>query len=51
MLGRESCIDQGTIKLLCGLLKGSSIWVLNGTDAQQFTKALKKGEGGTIIKG
>jgi hypothetical protein len=51
MLGLESCIDQGTIKLLCGLLKGSSIWVLNGTDAQQFTKALKKGEGGTIIKG
>ncbi len=51
MLGRDSCIDQGTIKLLCGLLKGSSIWVLNGTDAQQFTKALKKGEGGTIIKG
>ncbi|MHB8117524.1 MAG: amino acid kinase family protein [Methanothrix sp.] len=51
MLGRESCIDQGTIKLLCGLLKGNSIWVLNGTDAQQFIKALKKGEGGTIIKG
>jgi aspartokinase-like uncharacterized kinase len=51
MLGRVSCIDQGTIKLLCGLLKGSSIWVLNGIDTQQFTQALKKGEGGTIIKG
>jgi len=51
MLGRVSCIDQGTIKLLCGILKGSSIWVLNGTDSQQFTKALKSGEGGTIIKG
>ncbi|MFZ2472679.1 MAG: uridylate kinase [Methanothrix sp.] len=51
MLGRKSCVDQGTIKLLCGPLKGSSIRVLNGTDAQQFTNALKNGEGGTIIKG
>ena len=51
MLGRESCVDQGTIKLLCGPLKGNSIWVLNGTDAQQFCEALKSGEGGTIIKG
>ena len=34
MLGRVSCIDQGTIRLLCGLLKGSRVWVLNGTDAQ-----------------
>ena len=51
MQGRESCIDQGTIRLLCGLLKGCSIWVLNGTDVQQFTDALIKGEGGTVIKG
>ena len=51
MLGLKSCIDQGTIKLLCGPLKGNNIWVLNGTDAQQFTKALKSGEDGTIIKG
>jgi hypothetical protein len=51
MLGRKSCIDQGTIELLCGLLKGSSVWVLNGTDVQQFTNALKRGEGGTVIKG
>lgn len=51
MLGRKSCIDQGTIELLCGPLKGSSVWVLNGTDVQQFTNALRKGEGGTIIKG
>ncbi len=51
MLGRVSCIDQGTIELLCGPLKGNSIWVLNGTDAQQFCRALKNGEGGTIIKG
>lgn len=51
MLGRESCIDQGTIKLLCGHLKGCSVWVLNGADAQRFTRALKREEGGTIIKG
>lgn len=51
MLGRKSCIDLGTIELLCGLLKGSSVWVLNGTDVQQFINALKRGEGGTVIKG
>ncbi len=51
MLGLKSCIDQGTIKLLCGPLKGNSIWVLNGTDLLQFTKTLKSGEGGTIIRG
>ncbi len=50
MLGRKSCVDQGTIKLLCGPLRGNSIWVLNGTDAQQFIRALKSNEGGTIIK-
>ncbi len=51
MLGYKSCVDQGTIKLLCGPLKGNSIWVLNGTDAQQFCTNLKIKEGGTIIKG
>ncbi len=51
MLGRVSCIDQGTIRLLCGRLKGSRIWVLNGTDTLRFTNALKKGEGGTVITG
>ncbi len=51
MLGRKSCVDEGTIKLLCGPLKGNSIWVLNGTDSQQFTRALKSKEGGTIIRG
>jgi aspartokinase-like uncharacterized kinase len=51
MLGVNSCVDQGTIELLCGPLKGSSIWVLNGTDAQQFSQSLKSGKGGTIIRG
>jgi len=50
MLGHKSCVDQGTIDLLCGPLKGNNIWVLNGTDAQQFCIALKSKEGGTIIK-
>jgi aspartokinase-like uncharacterized kinase len=50
MLGVNSCVDHGTIELLCGPLKGSSIWVLNGTDAQKFSRALKSGEGGTIIR-
>ncbi|MDD2756294.1 MAG: uridylate kinase [Methanothrix sp.] len=51
MRGHKSCVDQGTIDLLCGPLKGNSIWVLNGTDVQQFCTALKSKEGGTIIKG
>ena len=51
MLGLKSCVDPGTIELLCRPLKGSSIWVLNGTDVQQFSLALKSGKGGTIIRG
>jgi len=50
MLELNSCVDHGTIELLCGPLKGSSIWVLKGTDAQQFSQALKSGKGGTIIR-
>jgi aspartokinase-like uncharacterized kinase len=51
LLDCESCIDQGTIRLLCGPLRAMSIWVLNGTDKMRFTEALKKGEGGTIVRG
>ena len=51
LLGSESCIDQGTLCLLCGRLKGASIWVLNGTDSQRFTSELRTGKGGTVIKG
>lgn len=50
LLGRISCVDQGTIELLCGPLKGSSIWVLDGTDAHRFYRSLKSGKGGTIIR-
>jgi len=51
LLGRESCIDQGTISLLSGPLRKMKVWVLNGTDERRFTDALKKGEGGTVIIG
>jgi hypothetical protein len=51
LLGFESCIDQGTLILLCDRLKGRSVWVLNGTDPERFAISLKKGKGGTVIKG
>ena len=51
LLGFESCIDQGTLSLLCGRLKESCVWVMNGTDPERFAMSLKKGKGGTIIKG
>ena len=51
LLGFESCIDQGTLILLCDRLKGRSVWVLNGTDPDRFAISLKKGKGGTVIKG
>ncbi len=49
LLGSESCIDQGALRLL--MESGRSCWVLNGSDPRRFVSALKKGEGGTIIKG
>ena len=51
LLGFESCIDQGTLNLLCGRLKGRSVWVMNGTDPERFASSLKEGKGGTVIKG
>jgi len=51
LLGRESCIDQGTIRLLLGDLSGLGIWVLNGTDPMAFAEALRCGKGGTFIIG
>jgi len=51
LLGFESCIDQGTLTLLCGRLKESCVWVMNGTDPETFAMSLKKGKGGTVIKG
>jgi aspartokinase-like uncharacterized kinase len=51
LLGRESCIDQGTVRLLCGTLKGMKVTVLNGTDTDRFIKALREGGAGTVITG
>lgn len=51
LLGFESCIDQGTLNLLCGRLKERSVWVMNGTHPERFAMSLKKGKGGTVIKG
>jgi aspartokinase-like uncharacterized kinase len=51
LLGFESCIDQGTLNLLCGRLKGRSVWVMSGTDPERFVSSLKEGKGGTVIKG
>ncbi|MDD1727015.1 MAG: uridylate kinase, partial [Methanothrix sp.] len=51
LLGRESCIDQGTVRLLCGRLKGMKVMVLNGTDIDRFIKSLREGIAGTIITG
>ena len=51
LLGRESCIDQGTIRLLLGDLSEMRVRVLNGTDPMAFAKALRSGKGGTFING
>jgi aspartokinase-like uncharacterized kinase len=50
LLGSESCVDQGTLCLLCGRLYGASVWVLNGTDTQSFASNLRDGTGGTVIR-
>jgi aspartokinase-like uncharacterized kinase len=47
LLGRRTCIDQGALRLL----GGRSCWVLNGSDPERFVRMLKKGEGGTVIRG
>jgi aspartokinase-like uncharacterized kinase len=47
LLGRRTCIDQGALHLL----RGRSCWVLNGSDPDKFVSMLKKGKGGTVIRG
>ncbi len=47
LLGRETCLDQGTFHLL----KGRSCWVLDGSYPERFVSSLRKGEGGTIVRG
>lgn len=45
--GRRTCIDQGALHLI----RGRGCWVLNGADPEKFVSMLKKGEGGTVIRG
>ena len=45
--GVESCIDQGSLKLL----EGRSCWILNGIDPEKFIDAVLTGRGGTIVNG
>jgi len=51
LLGVESCLDQGTVRLLCSRLRGTSLWILNGSDPESFISSLRSGEGGTVVKG
>lgn len=50
LIGRESCVDQGTLRLLQDG-RGRSCWVLNGTDPRHFISAIRERRGGTIIRG
>jgi len=50
LIGKESCMDQGSLQILRAGSKGTSAWVLNGTDANRFINALRKGNCGTIIR-
>jgi 5-(aminomethyl)-3-furanmethanol phosphate kinase len=49
LLGRESCIDQGTVRLLTGPLQGKRVIVINGTDRERFVRYVRRGLGGTVI--
>lgn len=47
LIGRETCVDQGTLSLM----KGRSFRVLCGLDPICFVSSLREGRGGTVIKG
>ncbi|MCJ7445563.1 MAG: uridylate kinase [Methanotrichaceae archaeon] len=47
LIGIRTCIDQGTLRLL----KGRCCWVLNGSHPEELIASLRRGSGGTIIKG
>ncbi len=49
LMGRESCIDQGSLRIL--MKSGRSCLVLNGRDPDQFIANLRAGKGGTLIRG
>ncbi len=47
LMGKRTCIDQGALRIL----RGRCCRVLNGTDPDRFVSMLKKGKGGTVIRG
>jgi hypothetical protein len=47
LLGKRTCIDQGSLKLL----QGRRAWVLNGSDPDRFVESILTGRGGTVING
>lgn len=51
LLGMRCCIDQGSLRQLCRDLSGMTVWILNGTNPDEFITALKSGKGGTFING
>lgn len=51
LLGKESCLDQGTLRLLMRKGMGASLRILNGTDPSAFISALKSENGGTTVIG
>lgn len=51
LLGRESCLDQGSVRMLCCQMSAMSIRILNGTDSRRFVESLKNERGGTIVSG
>jgi hypothetical protein len=50
LIGKKSCMDQGSLQILQAGSKGTCAWVLNGIDTNRFINALKTGKGGTIIR-
>jgi len=49
LLGKETCIDQGTLKILISGRRNCRI--LRGSNPQEFARALFQKGGGTVIRG
>jgi aspartokinase-like uncharacterized kinase len=49
LIGRESCIDQGALRIL--RMSGNSCHILDGRDPSRFIANLKNRGGGTLIRG
>lgn len=49
LLGKETCVDQGTLKIL-NLHKGNCL-IINGTNIPKFVDCLIRMDGGTLIRG